>query len=85
MPKLLAANAQKGWPYIQRLLVDLFLFMEPFLRKAELDEPVCMQFLDYFHVLNHYCMLILMQYESCISLGEISVQRNTPSVVGATS
>ncbi|XP_047948828.1 CCR4-NOT transcription complex subunit 1-like [Salvia hispanica] len=40
MPKLLAANAQKGWPYIQRLLVDLFLFMEPFLRKAELDEPV---------------------------------------------
>ncbi|KAL1548658.1 transcription regulator [Salvia divinorum] len=40
MPKLLTANAQKGWPYFQRLLVDLFQFMEPFLRKAELGEPV---------------------------------------------
>ncbi|CAA0820384.1 transcription regulators [Striga hermonthica] len=39
MPKLLAANAQKGWPYFQRLLVDLFQFMEPFLRNAELGEP----------------------------------------------
>ncbi|KAL2234042.1 UNVERIFIED_CONTAM: CCR4-NOT transcription complex subunit 1 [Sesamum indicum] len=40
MPKLLTANAQKGWPYFQRLLVDLFQFMEPFLRNAELGEPV---------------------------------------------
>nr|GMC82829.1 CCR4-NOT transcription complex subunit 1 isoform X1 [Ipomoea batatas] len=41
MPKLLtAANAQKGWPYFQRLLVDLFQFMEPFLRNAELGEAV---------------------------------------------
>ncbi|KAG8391589.1 hypothetical protein BUALT_Bualt01G0203200 [Buddleja alternifolia] len=40
MPKLLTANAQKGWPYFQRLLVDLFQFMEPFLRNAELREPV---------------------------------------------
>ncbi|GER44883.1 transcription regulators [Striga asiatica] len=39
MPKLLTANAQKGWPYFQRLLVDLFQFMEPFLRNAELGEP----------------------------------------------
>ncbi|KAL8542404.1 hypothetical protein ACS0TY_003322 [Phlomoides rotata] len=29
MPKLLTANGQKGWPYFQRLLVDLFQFMEP--------------------------------------------------------
>ncbi|XP_019427312.1 PREDICTED: CCR4-NOT transcription complex subunit 1-like [Lupinus angustifolius] len=36
MPKMLTGNAQKGWPYIQRLLVDLFQFMEPFLRHAEL-------------------------------------------------
>ncbi|KAL8536134.1 hypothetical protein ACS0TY_011678 [Phlomoides rotata] len=28
MPKLLTANGQKGWPYFQRLLVDLFQFME---------------------------------------------------------
>ncbi|KAL9175940.1 hypothetical protein ABFS82_02G145600 [Erythranthe guttata] len=40
MPKLLTTNAQKGWPYFQRLLVDLFQFMEPFLRNAELAEPV---------------------------------------------
>ncbi|KAL6965062.1 hypothetical protein U1Q18_036119 [Sarracenia purpurea var. burkii] len=40
MPKLLAGNTQKGWPYMQRLLVDLFQFLEPFLRNAELGEPV---------------------------------------------
>ncbi|XVF33558.1 hypothetical protein REPUB_Repub17cG0178700 [Reevesia pubescens] len=40
MPKLLTGNAQKGWPYIQRLLVDLLQFLEPFLRNAELGMPV---------------------------------------------
>ncbi|KAL5571856.1 hypothetical protein UlMin_021453 [Ulmus minor] len=40
MPKMLTGNGQKGWPYIQRLLVDLFQFMEPFLRNAELGAPV---------------------------------------------
>ncbi|VFQ85948.1 unnamed protein product [Cuscuta campestris] len=40
MPKLLTSNGQKGWPYFQRLLVDLFQFMEPFLRNAELGEAV---------------------------------------------
>ncbi|XP_059651610.1 uncharacterized protein LOC132299153 [Cornus florida] len=40
MPKLLTGNSQKGWPYFQRLLVDLFQFLEPFLRNAELGEPV---------------------------------------------
>ncbi|GLT84370.1 hypothetical protein SLE2022_026050 [Rubroshorea leprosula] len=40
MPKLLTGNAQKGWPYIQRLLVDLLQFLEPFLRSAELGGPV---------------------------------------------
>ncbi|KAK3001987.1 hypothetical protein RJ639_020386, partial [Escallonia herrerae] len=40
MPKLLTGTAQKGWPYFQRLLVDLFQFMEPFLRNAELGESV---------------------------------------------
>ncbi|KAI4356708.1 hypothetical protein L6164_000708 [Bauhinia variegata] len=40
MPKMLTGNGQKGWPYIQRLLVDLFQFMEPFLRHAELGMPV---------------------------------------------
>ncbi|XVE76912.1 hypothetical protein DITRI_Ditri13aG0018400 [Diplodiscus trichospermus] len=40
MPRLLIGNAQKGWPYIQRLLVDLLQFLEPFLRNAELGGPV---------------------------------------------
>jgi len=33
-------NLQKGWPFFQRLLVDLFKFMEPYLRNAELGQPV---------------------------------------------
>ncbi|KFK30583.1 hypothetical protein AALP_AA6G000600 [Arabis alpina] len=40
MPKLLSLNGQKGWPYVQRLLVDLLQFLEPFLRNAELRGPV---------------------------------------------
>ncbi|XP_074382310.1 uncharacterized protein LOC141724188 isoform X2 [Apium graveolens] len=40
MPKLLTGNPQKGWPCFQRLLVDLFQFLEPFLRNAELGQPV---------------------------------------------
>ncbi|KAK4801597.1 hypothetical protein SAY86_022084 [Trapa natans] len=40
MPKILTGNSQKGWLYFQRLLVDLFQFMEPFLRNAELGGPV---------------------------------------------
>ena len=41
LPKLLTVNGQKGWPYVQRLLVDLLQFLEPFLRNAELGGPVC--------------------------------------------
>ncbi|XP_043707891.1 CCR4-NOT transcription complex subunit 1-like isoform X2 [Telopea speciosissima] len=40
MPKLLTLNPQKGWPLVQRLLVDLFKFLEPYLRNAEMGEPV---------------------------------------------
>ncbi|CAH1443684.1 unnamed protein product [Lactuca virosa] len=40
MPKLLSGNVQKDWPYFQRLLVDLFQFMEPLLRNAELGYPM---------------------------------------------
>ncbi|KAL6645362.1 hypothetical protein ACP70R_016970 [Stipagrostis hirtigluma subsp. patula] len=40
MPRLLMCSSQKGWPFFQRLLVDLFKFMEPYLRNAELPEPV---------------------------------------------
>lgn len=40
MPKLLTVNPPKGWLYVQRLLVDLFKFMEPYLRNAEMAEPI---------------------------------------------
>ncbi|KAJ7950880.1 putative CCR4-NOT transcription complex protein [Quillaja saponaria] len=40
MPKMLTGNGHKGWTYIQRLLINLFQFMEPFLRNAELGVPV---------------------------------------------
>ncbi|XP_020519676.1 CCR4-NOT transcription complex subunit 1 isoform X1 [Amborella trichopoda] len=40
MPKLLMSNSQKGWPLVQRLLVDLFKFLEPSLRNAELGEAM---------------------------------------------
>eukprot|EP00252_Welwitschia_mirabilis_P002749 TRINITY_DN12719_c0_g2_i1.p1 TRINITY_DN12719_c0_g2~~TRINITY_DN12719_c0_g2_i1.p1 ORF type:complete len:2025 (+),score=405.51 TRINITY_DN12719_c0_g2_i1:577-6075(+) len=40
MPKLLQSKNHKGWLLFQRLLVDLFKFMEPYLRHAELSDPV---------------------------------------------
>ncbi|VAH18015.1 unnamed protein product [Triticum turgidum subsp. durum] len=40
MPRLLLCNSQKGWPFFQRLLGDLFKFMEPYLRNAELGQPI---------------------------------------------
>ncbi|KAJ4795845.1 transcription regulator [Rhynchospora pubera] len=40
MPKILTCNSPKGWPHFQRLLVCLFKFVEPFLRKSQLPEPV---------------------------------------------
>jgi len=41
MPALLLAKpAQKGWMLMHRLLVALFTFLEPFLRRAQLPAPV---------------------------------------------
>ncbi|KAJ3332113.1 hypothetical protein HDU76_001257 [Blyttiomyces sp. JEL0837] len=37
MPKLLLADGPKGWPFLQRLLVDLFKFLGPYLRQAEMS------------------------------------------------
>lgn len=52
MPKILSGNSQKGWPYFQRLLVDLFQYMEPFLRNAELGLPVGQIFLCHFQFVS---------------------------------
>ena len=40
MPKLLLAKQQKGWALMHRLVVDLFVFMQPYLRNAELNDAV---------------------------------------------
>lgn len=40
MPKLLLSKSPKGWPHFQRVLVELFKFMEPYLRNAELNDPI---------------------------------------------
>lgn len=40
MPKLLLSKQQKGWPIFQTLLVELFKFLEPHLRNAELSESI---------------------------------------------
>eukprot|EP00123_Amoebidium_parasiticum_P018848 comp24302_c0_seq2/m.45619 comp24302_c0_seq2/g.45619 ORF comp24302_c0_seq2/g.45619 comp24302_c0_seq2/m.45619 type:complete len:1529 (-) comp24302_c0_seq2:771-5357(-) len=51
MPKLLINKAPKGWPMFQKLLVDLFRFMEPFLRSAEMNEPIRMLYKGMLRVL----------------------------------
>jgi CCR4-NOT transcription complex subunit 1 len=40
MPNLLLAKNQKGWVLMHRLLVDLFVFLEPYLRKVQLSDAV---------------------------------------------
>jgi CCR4-NOT transcription complex subunit 1 len=51
MPKLLLTKAQKGWPLFQRLLVELFKFLEPYLRNAELSDPIRMLYKGTLRVL----------------------------------
>jgi len=40
MPKLLNSKIPKGWALFQRLLVELFKFLEPYLRIPEFTEPI---------------------------------------------
>lgn len=51
MPKILTANGQKGWPYLERLLIDLLQFLEPFLRTGELTEPIRVLYIGTLRVL----------------------------------
>lgn len=51
MPKLLSAKSPKGWLVFHRLLIDLFRFLEPFLRTAELTEPVALLYKGTLRVL----------------------------------
>lgn len=40
LPNLLSLKGQKGWPVAHQLLIDLFLFLEPHLRKIDLSESM---------------------------------------------
>eukprot|EP00761_Pharyngomonas_kirbyi_P006841 gb/GECH01006850.1/.p1 GENE.gb/GECH01006850.1/~~gb/GECH01006850.1/.p1 ORF type:complete len:2071 (+),score=422.78 gb/GECH01006850.1/:1-6213(+) len=40
MPKLLFHKSDNGWHMFQELLVDLFRFLQPYLRNAELTDPI---------------------------------------------
>ncbi|CAI5954737.1 unnamed protein product, partial [Closterium sp. NIES-65] len=51
MPKLLLFPGQKGWPWFQRLLLSLFKFMEPYLRDAELSDPIRLMYKGAIRVL----------------------------------
>ena len=38
LPALLSVAGQRGWPLVHRLVIDLFRFLYPYLRRAELNE-----------------------------------------------
>ena len=62
MPKMLAGNGQKGWPYVQRLQLHLFQFMEPpFLRNAKLGVPVWL-FSSGFGCLQQYFFICYLAH-----------------------
>ena len=40
MPQLLLLKSQKGWPYMHRLVIALLLFLQPFLKHAQLNDSI---------------------------------------------
>jgi len=38
LPPLLSVPGQRGWPLVHRLLIDLFRFLYPYLRRGEMNE-----------------------------------------------
>jgi len=50
MPHLLLSK-HKGWPFFNRLLIDLLLFMQPFLKANQLHEPIKKLFKGTFRIL----------------------------------
>jgi hypothetical protein len=83
MPKLLMCNSQKGWPFFQRLLIDLFKFMEPYLRNAELGQPVSLVLvLSCTSLYIGCCFLIFCTF--CF-VDSPFIQRNLESATCATA
>jgi CCR4-NOT transcription complex subunit 1 len=40
LPHLMLAKAQKGWPYIHKLLVLMFSYLQPYLKNVQLSDPI---------------------------------------------
>lgn len=51
MPNLLLAKGQKGWVLMHRLLIDLFVFLEPHLRNVQLSDAIRMLYRGTLRVL----------------------------------
>lgn len=51
MPNLLLAKGQKGWVLMHRLLIDLFVFLEPYLRNVQLSDAIRMLYKGTLRVL----------------------------------
>ncbi|KAL1917446.1 uncharacterized protein VTP21DRAFT_3839 [Calcarisporiella thermophila] len=51
MPKLLLSENQKGWSYFHRLLMCLFVFLNPFLRTADMKDATRLLFKGLLRVL----------------------------------
>ena len=59
--RILAQTAgQKGWPMFAQLLVDLFKFLSPFLRNAELAKPV--------HRKCIFLKILLRSLQNCLNI-----------------
>ena len=40
MPQLLHVKDEKGWPYMHRILLSLLSFLQPFLKSAQMSDPI---------------------------------------------
>lgn len=82
-PNLLLVSGQKGWNIAHQLLVDHLLFLEPYLRRIELTQPIkklCEGTLRVLLVILHDYPLFLASYhlslcniipENCVQLRNI--------------
>lgn len=69
LPALLSVGGQRGWPLVHRLVVDLFRFQYPALRRAEMNEGVKLLYkasLRLLLVLHHDFPEFLADYHSSL-------------------
>jgi CCR4-NOT transcription complex subunit 1 len=63
LPNLLISKGQKGWDIAHQLMVDLFLFLEPHLRKTELTDAMK----EYYKGSLRVLMVILHDFPSFLA------------------